>query len=125
MNSYNLGKIDSTTDIRGASRYGFNIIGVQGRPLVGFSFDTQDEAEAAHKAMRDIVATAKLIRPPRADRHLVERDRRNRHRTAKDSHPVSPSCGAIAWQERDSKLTSPRHHAAELSANLGLDRRIR
>ena len=47
MNSYNLGKIDSTTDIRGASRYGFNIIGVQGRPLVGFSFDTQDEAEAA------------------------------------------------------------------------------
>ena len=66
MNNYNLGKIDSTTDIRGASRYGFNIIGVQGRPLVCFSFDTQEEAEAAHKTMRDIVASAKLIRP-----HLV------------------------------------------------------
>jgi len=37
VNIYNLGKIDSTTDIGGASRYGFNIIGVQGRPLVGFS----------------------------------------------------------------------------------------
>jgi hypothetical protein len=60
VNSYNLGKIDSTTDIRGASRYGFNIIGVQGRPLVGFSFDTQEEAESAHKAMREVVASAKL-----------------------------------------------------------------
>ena len=66
MNIYDLGKINSTTAIGGATRYGFNIIGIQGRPLVGFSFDTQDEAEAAHKAMRDIVASAKLIRP-----HLV------------------------------------------------------
>jgi hypothetical protein len=64
VNIYNLGKIDSTTGIRGASRYGFNIIGVQGRPLR--LLDTQEEAEAAHKAMRDIVASAKLIRP-----HLV------------------------------------------------------
>ena len=63
MNNYNHGRIDSTTDIRGASRYGFNIIGVQGRPLVGFSFDTQEEAESAHKAMREVVASAKLIRP--------------------------------------------------------------
>ena len=64
MDVYNLGKVASTTDdARGALRYGFNIIGVTGRPLVTFSFDGQTEAEAAHKAMRDVVATAKLIKP--------------------------------------------------------------
>jgi hypothetical protein len=36
---------------RGPIRYAFNIIGVQGRPLVSFAFDTQEEAESAHKAM--------------------------------------------------------------------------
>ena len=63
MDVYNLGKVASTTDGRGASFHGFNIIGVTGRPLVTFSFDGQAEAEAAHKAMRDVVATAKLIKP--------------------------------------------------------------
>jgi hypothetical protein len=62
MDVYNLGKVASTTDdARGALRYGFNIIGATGRPLVTFSFDGQAEAE--HKAMRDVVATAKLIKP--------------------------------------------------------------
>ena len=58
MNVYNLGAVQSTTD-----GPGFNIVGVHGRPLVTFSFDTQQEAESAHKAMRAIVASAKLIKP--------------------------------------------------------------
>jgi hypothetical protein len=56
MDVYNLGKVDRTTDGRDALFYGFNIIGVQVRPLVGFAFETQEEADAAHKAMKPIVA---------------------------------------------------------------------
>jgi hypothetical protein len=64
MDIYNLGKIDSTIDgVIGPLLHGFNIIGASGRPLVTFSFDTQEEAEAAHKAVRDVVASAKIIRP--------------------------------------------------------------
>jgi hypothetical protein len=64
MDIYNLTKVDSTIDgVIGPLLYGFNIIGVHGRPLVTFSFDTQEEAESAHKAMRGIVASAKLIKP--------------------------------------------------------------
>ena len=64
MDVYNLGKVDSTIDgVIGPLLYGFNIIGVRGRPLVTFSFETRDEAESAHKAMLEIVATAKLIKP--------------------------------------------------------------
>jgi hypothetical protein len=62
MDSYNLGKIARTTDGRGVL-HAFNIIGVQGRPVVGFAFETQEEAEAAHKAIQPIIATAKLITP--------------------------------------------------------------
>jgi hypothetical protein len=62
--STNLGKIDSMIDgVIGPFLYGFNIIGIHGRPLVTFSFDTQEEAESAHKAMRGIVASAKRIKP--------------------------------------------------------------
>ena len=69
MDIYNLGKVNSTIDgVIGPLRHGFNIIGVHGRPLVTFSFDTQEEAETAHKAMRDVVASAKLIKP-----HVVPR----------------------------------------------------
>ena len=64
MAIYNLTKVDSTIDgVIGPLLYGFNIIGVQGRPLVTFSFETRDEAEVAHNAMIDIVASAKLIKP--------------------------------------------------------------
>jgi hypothetical protein len=64
MDIYNLTKVDSTIDgVIGPLLYGFNIIGVRARPLVTFSFDTQEEAESAHKAMRDIVASAMLIKP--------------------------------------------------------------
>ena len=64
MDVYNLGKVDSTIDgVIGPLLYGFNIIDVRGRPLVTFSFETRDEAESAHKAMLEIVATAKFIKP--------------------------------------------------------------
>ena len=62
MNIYNLGKVARTTDGRG-DFYGFSIVGVHGRPLVGFSFETEAEAESAHKAIQAIVGKAKLITP--------------------------------------------------------------
>ena len=59
MGIYNLTKVDTTMDgKRGVLLQGFNIIGVHGRPLVTLSFETQAEADAAHKAME-----AKLIVP--------------------------------------------------------------
>jgi hypothetical protein len=58
MNVYNLGAVQSTTD-----GPGFNIVGVRGRPLVTFSFDTQEEADAARDAMHAIIAKAKVITP--------------------------------------------------------------
>ena len=63
MDVYILGKVASTTDGRGTSFHGFNIIGVSGQPLVTFWFETKAEADAAHKTMRDVVAKAKLIKP--------------------------------------------------------------
>ena len=67
MDIYNLSKINSTIDgVIGPLLHGFNIIGVHGRPLVTFLVRYSEEAESAHKAMRDVVATAKMIRP-----HLV------------------------------------------------------
>jgi hypothetical protein len=58
MDTYNLGKVQSTTD-----GHGFNIVGVHGRPLVTFSFETTEEAEGAHNAMRTIIAKASAITP--------------------------------------------------------------
>jgi hypothetical protein len=58
MDTYNLGAVQSTT-----GGPGFNIVGVHGRPLVTFSFDTQEEADAARDAMHAIVAKAKVITP--------------------------------------------------------------
>ena len=56
--------IDMTMDgVRGVLLQAFNIIGIHGRPLVTLSFETQAEAEAAHKAMQATVAMAKLIVP--------------------------------------------------------------
>jgi hypothetical protein len=55
MDIYNLAKVDATRDgARGTSLHGFNIIGVDGRPLVTFSFETLAEAQEAHKAMQAI-----------------------------------------------------------------------
>jgi hypothetical protein len=41
----------------------FNIIGVHGRPLVTFSFETRKETDDAHRAMQEIVAKVKAITP--------------------------------------------------------------
>jgi hypothetical protein len=52
MDIYNLTRVDSTIDgVIGPLLYGFNIICVQGRPLVTFSFDTSDEAEVANRRL--------------------------------------------------------------------------
>jgi hypothetical protein len=64
MDIYNLAKVDATRDgARGTSLHGFNIIGIDGRPLVTFSFETLAEAQEAHKAMQAIVPKMKLITP--------------------------------------------------------------
>jgi hypothetical protein len=63
MDLYSLGKVALTTDDESMLRFGFSIIGVIGRPIVSFEFETQEEAEAAHKTMQAIVAKAKLITP--------------------------------------------------------------
>jgi hypothetical protein len=68
MDIYNLTEVDTTMDgKRGVLLQGFNIIGVDGRPLVTLSFETQSEAEAAQKAMLPVVRVAKLITP-----HVVQ-----------------------------------------------------
>ena len=51
------------TEKGGVLLQGVNIIGVDGRPLVTLSFETQSEAEAAQKAMLPVVRVAKLITP--------------------------------------------------------------
>ena len=43
--------------------YGFNIIVVHGRPLVGFAYDQREEAEAAHEIIGGAIASARLITP--------------------------------------------------------------
>jgi transposase len=62
MGVYNVSEVDTITDGRDFY-YGFRVIGVHGQPLISFSFETSKEAEAAHKAMLPIVATAKIIMP--------------------------------------------------------------
>jgi transposase len=62
MGVYNVSEVDTITDGRDFY-YGFRVIGVHSRPLISFSFETSKEAEAAHKAMLSIVATAKIIMP--------------------------------------------------------------
>jgi hypothetical protein len=64
MDMYALGAVATTIDgARGEPLYGFKVIAVQGRPLVSLSFESAEEAEAAHKAMQPIIAKAKLITP--------------------------------------------------------------
>jgi hypothetical protein len=38
-----------------------NVIGIHGRPLANFAFETQKEAEAAHEAMQTVVAKVKVV----------------------------------------------------------------
>jgi hypothetical protein len=57
MDVYNLGKVQSTQQ----GGHGFNIVSVQGHPIVSLAFESKEEAEAAHKAMQPFIAKAKLI----------------------------------------------------------------
>jgi hypothetical protein len=52
-------------DQRHNALYGFNIVGVHGRPLVSFSYETRADAEAARADMIMAIATAKIITPMR------------------------------------------------------------
>jgi hypothetical protein len=67
MDIYNLTKVASTTSHppRSEVAYGFNIIGVHGRPLVAFSYERREQAEAAHKLIAEAIAKAKRITPLR------------------------------------------------------------
>jgi hypothetical protein len=61
MDVYTLGKVDTVTSGRDNLYYGFNVIGIHGRPLANFAFETQKEAEAAHEAMQTVVAKVKVV----------------------------------------------------------------
>jgi hypothetical protein len=65
MDIYNLTKVASMTSHppRSEVSYSFNIIGVHGRPVVAFSYASQEEAEAASKLIGEAIAKAKLITP--------------------------------------------------------------
>jgi hypothetical protein len=64
MDIYNLTKVDSIdAGPRSEPMYGFNIIVVHGRPLVGFAYDQREEAEAAHEIIGGAIASARLITP--------------------------------------------------------------
>jgi hypothetical protein len=64
MDLYNLSAVSPTNEVpRDRLLFTFLIIGVDGRPVVGLSFETQAEAEAAREVMRSVVAKAKLITP--------------------------------------------------------------
>jgi hypothetical protein len=65
MDIYSVGEVQSTTDERHSALYGFNIVGVHGRPLVSFSYETRAEAEAARADMTMAIATVKIITPMR------------------------------------------------------------
>jgi hypothetical protein len=63
MDTYNLTEVASAADASGDVKYGFNIIGVHGRPLVNFSYEWPAEAEAAHELIAKAIVRAKLITP--------------------------------------------------------------
>jgi hypothetical protein len=64
MDVYDLGPIARITEDTGRRRlHGFNVIGVSGRPLVSFNYETEEEAAAAREQMREAISRAKLIVP--------------------------------------------------------------
>ena len=65
MDIYTVGEVQSTTDERQNPLFGFNIVGLHGRPLVNFSYETRVEAETARADMIMAIATAKSIVPMR------------------------------------------------------------
>jgi hypothetical protein len=63
MDVYNLTEVASAADASGDVKYGFNIIGEHGRPLVNFSYEWPAEAEAAHELIAKAIVRARLITP--------------------------------------------------------------
>jgi hypothetical protein len=64
LDIHNLTKVDSThTGPGSAPMYGFDIIGVHGRPLVGYAYEQREEAEAPHELIGEAIAGARLITP--------------------------------------------------------------
>jgi hypothetical protein len=67
MITYELGPVFSTTESNGGRvLHGFSVIGINGRPLVAFNYETEEEAAAAREQMRQAIATAKSIVPYKA-----------------------------------------------------------
>jgi len=60
---YNLGEVQMINELHTDFYFGFNILNIHGRPLVILGFDSHEEAASAHKAMKEIVAHAKMIKP--------------------------------------------------------------
>jgi hypothetical protein len=60
---YNLGDVQMVNAPGTDFYYGFNVLNIHGQSLVIFGFDSHEEAASAHKAMKEIVAHAKMIRP--------------------------------------------------------------
>jgi hypothetical protein len=61
---YEVGVITRVRESNGGrTLHGFNVIGINGRPLVTFNYETEEEATAAREQMREAIARAKLIVP--------------------------------------------------------------
>jgi indole-3-glycerol phosphate synthase len=59
---YEVGSITAVKESNGSRiLHGFNVIGINGRPLVTFNYDTEEEAAAAREQMREAVARARTI----------------------------------------------------------------
>jgi hypothetical protein len=59
---YMLTPVKKVTE-RGRQHYSFNIVGIVGKPLVRFSFETREEAERARQQMQEAVTAALEIVP--------------------------------------------------------------
>ena len=60
---YKLGEVQMINDPHTDLYFGFDILNIHGRSLVILGFDSHEEATSAHKAMKEIVAHVKMIRP--------------------------------------------------------------
>jgi hypothetical protein len=64
---YEVGSITAVKESNGSRiLHGFNVIGINGRSLVTFNYDTEEEAAAAREQMREAVARARTIIPYKA-----------------------------------------------------------
>jgi hypothetical protein len=66
MITYELSSVFSITESGSRVLHGFSVVGINGRPLVAFNYETEEEAAAAREQMRQAIATAKSIVPYKA-----------------------------------------------------------